>query len=273
MGALLSVSPAAARPDVVAIQRWLDRARRSRSFAQRAQTVYAAIVVGGIFGVLVYGTAQSALAEVIGLASVGRWGPSLMLIAFVAAGFWGAVQGPVVFSPADLAVLLAAPLSRADLVARPLRRAMLIGAGAGMVGAGVVLVGLTGGGRDVALTRAFGVVVGVGLAGVICVVLAWIVSISARAERCLRLVRWPAVALAGGLVVWAALGGRAGRMVALWSGPWVRRCSWGSGPVARCLHTRCSPRWSCSARSRCARSWSRWPGSLPATNCRPRSGS
>jgi hypothetical protein len=157
---------------------------------------------------------------VITVASVARWGPSLMLIAFVAAGLWGAVQGPVVLSAADVAHLFSAPLSRADLVARPLRRAFLIGAGVGVLVAGVVLVGLTGHHRHVAAARAFGVVVGIGLAAVICVGVAWMVSISAAAERWLRLVRWPAVAVAGGLVLWAVLGGRVGRTVALWSGPW-----------------------------------------------------
>jgi hypothetical protein len=143
-----------------------------------------------------------------------------MLVAFVAAGLWGAVQGPVVFSAADVAHLLSAPLSRAEVVARPLRRAMLIGAGVGVILAGVVLVGLTGDGRDVPAARAFGLVVGIALAGVICVGVAWLVSISASAERWLRLVRWPALAVASGLVLWAVLGGRVGRTVALWSGPW-----------------------------------------------------
>ncbi|HSC03080.1 MAG TPA: hypothetical protein VLC49_07165 [Solirubrobacteraceae bacterium] len=223
-------------PSVVAIQRWLDRARRTRSLAQRAQTVYTAIVVGGIFGVLLYGTASSALADVISVRSVGRWGPSLMLVGFVAAGFWGAVQGPVVLSAADVAHLLSAPLSRAELVARPLRRALSIGAGVGVIVAGVLLVGLTGRGRDVALARTFGAVAGIGLAGVVCVALAWMVSISARAERWLRLVRWPAVAVAGGLVLGAVLGGRVGRTVALWSGPWgwtISAGGSGSGWIVR----------------------------------------
>jgi hypothetical protein len=225
----LSVSTAEARVDVAAIQRWLDRARRSRTLAQRAQTVYTAVVVGAILGVLVYGTASSDLAQVITVASVARWGPSLMLIAFVAAGLWGAVQGPVVLSAADVAHLLSAPLSRADLVARPLRRAFLIGAGVGVLVGGVVLVGLTADHRQVAVARALGVVAGISLAGVICVAFAWRVSISAGAERWLRLVRWPACAVAGGLLLWALAGGRVGRAVALWSGPWGWAVSAGTG--------------------------------------------
>src|SRR6185437_14382459 len=101
-----------------------------------------------------------------------------------------------------------------------INNALLIGAGVGVVVAGVVLVGLTGHGREVPAARAFGFVVGIALAGVICVALAWIVSVSARAERWLWRIRWPAVAVAGGLVLWAVLGGRVGRTAALWSGPW-----------------------------------------------------
>lgn len=239
----MSVSPAMARPDVAAIQRWLDRARRSRTLAQRAQTVYTAVVVGAIFGVLLYGTASSALADVIGVTSMGRWGPSLMLVAFVAAGLWGAVQGPVVLSAADVAQLLSAPLSRADLIARPLRRALLIGAGVGVLVAGVVLVGLTGHHRHVTAARAFGVVAGIGLAGVICVGVSWLVSISAGAERWLRLIRWPAVAVAGGLVLWAVLGGRVGQTVALWSGPW----GWTVSAGARGSDTGWIARLACAA--------------------------
>jgi hypothetical protein len=247
MGALLSSvaygSPDVAAPDVAAIQRWLDRARRSRSLAQRAQTVYTAVVVGGIVGVLVYGTASSALADVISVSSMARWGPSVMLVGFVVAGLWGAVQGPVVFAPADVAILLAAPLARAEVVARPLRRALLIGAGVGVLVAGVVLVGLTGRGREVPAARAFGLVAGIALAGVICVALAWLVSISARAERWLRRVRWPAVAVAGGLVLWAVLGGRTGRTVALWSGPW----GWAVSAGARGSEAAWVARLACTA--------------------------
>ncbi len=130
--------------DVSAIYRWLAASRRSPSLGQRASAVYTGVVVAGILGVLVYGTASSALAAVISAGSVARWGPSLMMVALLAAGFWGAVQGPVVFSAADLAVLLGAPLPRAALVARPLRRAFLFGAVVGVIVAGVLIVGLTG---------------------------------------------------------------------------------------------------------------------------------
>jgi hypothetical protein len=219
MGALLTAS-ALAEPDVGAIYRWLAAARRSPSLGQRAQTVYTGIVVAGIFGVLLYGTASSALAAVISPVSVARWGPSLVLLALLGAGHWGTVQGPVVFSPADLAHLFGAPVSRAALVARPLRRAFVLGACAGVLVAGVLVVGLTGDGRSVAVARVVGLVAGLGLSGVLCVASAFLVSIDSRAERALRVATWPVVAVAGALVVCAFAGGDAGRTVALWSGPW-----------------------------------------------------
>jgi hypothetical protein len=58
-------------------------------------------------------TAHSALAQVISPIEIARWGPSLVLLALVAAGHWGTVLGPVVFSVADLGhLVLGSPLSR-----------------------------------------------------------------------------------------------------------------------------------------------------------------
>lgn len=217
------------QPDAGAIYRWLAAARRSPSVGQRAQTVYIAVVVTAIFGVLVYGTASSALAAVIDPPAIARWGPSLMLLVLLGAGHWGTLQGPVVFSPADVTYLLGAPLVRAALVARPLRRALVLGLLAGALVAGVVVVGLTGDGRSAAVARCLGLVAGVGLAGVSCVALAFLVSIDSRAERVLRVASWPIVAVAGGLVVCAFAAGRAGRTVALWSGPWGWAVQAGAG--------------------------------------------
>ena len=183
-------------------------------------TIYSAVVALAILGVLLYGTASSALAQVVGAGAVARWGPSLMMLAFLAAGYWGAVQGPVVFSPADVAVLLGAPLPRSELVARPLRRSLVLGGLAGALAAGVLIVGLTGAGRHADAVRMLGLGIALGLAGVICVAFAWLVSSRAGVERALRVWSWPVAALAGALAIGAASGGRVGRAVALWSGPW-----------------------------------------------------
>ncbi len=228
MGALLSEVVFEAR-DVSAIYRWMAAARRGPSVGQRVSAIYTGLVVAGILGVLLYGTASTALAQVVSAGSVARWGPSLMMLAFLGAGFWGAVQGPVVFSPADVAVLLGAPLPRARLVTRPLRRAFVLGALVGLLVAGVLVVGLTGDRRHVVAARMIGLGVGLGLAGVIGVAVAWLVSISARVERGLQLVSWPVVLVAGGLGVGAAAGARTGRLVALWSGPWGWTVQAGAG--------------------------------------------
>ncbi|MBV9803523.1 MAG: hypothetical protein JO130_10050, partial [Solirubrobacterales bacterium] len=212
--------------------RWLDSARRSRTLGQRAMTVYTALVVGGILGVLLYGTASSALAQVLSARSLARWGPSLMLLVFLGAGLWGTVQGPVLFSPPDLGHLLMAPLVRAKLVSRPLRRALGWGASAGVLVAAVMVVGLTGSRRHVAVGRMFGLGIGLALAGVICVALGWLVSSRAMGERALWLLRWPVVAAAGALAAVALAGGHVGRSVALWSGPWGWSVQAGAGAGA-----------------------------------------
>ncbi len=192
-------------------------------------TVYTAIVVGAILGVLLYGTASSALAQVLSARSLARWGPSLMLLVFLGAGAWGTVQGPVLFSPSDLGHLLMAPLARAKLVTRPLRRSVGLGACAGMLVAAVLVVGLTGSHRHVAVARMFGLGAGLGLVGVVCVALGWLVASRSRGERALRWLRWPVVGLAGGLAAVALAGGDAGRTVALWSGPWGWSIQAGAG--------------------------------------------
>ena len=219
-------------PNASAIYRWLGTARRSPSVGQRLQTVYTAVVVAAIFGALVYGTASSALAQVISPETVARWGPSLVLLALLGAGYWGTVQGPVVFSAADVGCLLAAPLRRAGLVGRPLRVAFLLGFGVGVLVAGVAVVGLTGQGRSVAAARIFGLGGGLGLIGLVAVALAWTVSSRAGAERALRSMSWPVLVLAGGLVAYALAGGATGRDVALWSGPWGWAVQAGAGRYA-----------------------------------------
>ena len=187
------------------------------------------MLVLAIGGAVVYGTASTALAQVVSAASVARWGPSVMLLALLGAAHWGTVQGPVVFSIADVAHLLGAPLSRAALVARPLRRAFVVGFCGGVAVAVVLLVGLTGDRRHLAVARMLGLGGAVGLAGVVAVALAWMVSSSARGELALRRATWPVVAVAGALVIAAGVGGGVGRTVAVWSGPWGWAVQAGAG--------------------------------------------
>lgn len=229
LSSVVAASASARGPDVSAIQRWLAAAHRSPSLRQRLSTIYTAVLVLAIGGVVVYGTASSALAQVVSADAVARWGPSLMLLALLGAAHWGTVQGPVVFSMADVAHLLGAPLPRAPLVARPLRRAFAFGFSGGVLVAVVLLVGLTGDHRHVTVARMVGVAGGLGLLGVIAVALAWMVSSSGRVETALRRFSWPVVALAGGLAIVAGVGGSVGRTVALWSGPWGWAVQAGAG--------------------------------------------
>ena len=71
--------------------------------------LYTIALVGGIFGALAYGTASSALAQVVTPHSLAVFGPSLALLAVLLAMQWGAYQGPIVFSVPDVAFLLGAP--------------------------------------------------------------------------------------------------------------------------------------------------------------------
>lgn len=230
-GGLSDPRPAAAR--LAAVRAWWRSARPPRTLGQRADLVYTTVLVGGTFGGMAYGTASSALAEIIDPGSIARWVPLLLVIALLAAATWGAVQGPVVFSVADVAQLLGAPLSRHDLVARPLRRAFAIGAAAGAVTGALLVVGLAGRHRAVATFDVFGVIAGMALVGVLGIAAGWAVQCSARSERVVRAMTWPAVLLGLALVALAS-SGRVGRDVALWSGPW----GWAVQPGAGVAGTR-----------------------------------
>ena len=98
---------------------------------------------GAIFGALVYSTAQQRARAGHHRARDARvWGPGLVLVGLVVVARWGAYQGPVVFSVADVGHTLGAPLPRRGLAVRPLARGLARGAVAGAVLAAVVLVGL-----------------------------------------------------------------------------------------------------------------------------------
>jgi hypothetical protein len=169
--------------------------------------------------VLAYGTASAALGQVLTRDWLGAFGPSLALVALLLAAQWGAYQGPVVFSVADVAFLLGAPLPRRALAIRRLVVALAGGAVVGAAAAGVVLVGLAGEGRGVDTMAAAGLVVGLAELGTLAVAGAWAVERSARVEQAVRRATWPVVLAAAGLVA-ASDAGAFGRSVALWAGPW-----------------------------------------------------
>ena len=181
--------------------------------------LYTIALVGGMFGALAYGTASSALAQVVTPHSLAVFGPSLALLAVLLAMHWGAYQGPVVFSVPDVAFLLGAPLPRRALAVRRLVLSLAGGAVAGAGLAAVVLVGLAGKSRGIDTAEAAGLIVGLAELGTICVAGAWAVERSKRFERAFRRAIWPGVVTALGLAVVSGAGS-VGREVAFWAGPW-----------------------------------------------------
>ena len=219
MGLVLTTATADAAVRLRAVRAWWGAVRPGPSLGRRLDLLYTTVLSAGILGALAYGTASSALAQVVGPGWLAHVGPALALAGVLLTARWGAYQGPVVFSVADVTHLLGAPLPRRGLASGRLRRALAIGAGTGALAAGALVVGLAGEGREIAVGRAAGLVAGVAELGVLGVAAAWAVECSARWDRITGRAVWPAAAVAAGL--WALSGaGAGGRTVALWAGPW-----------------------------------------------------
>jgi hypothetical protein len=212
---------------LAAVRAWWRRRHPPPSIVQRLDLLYTVAITAAVVGALGYGTASSALAQVLTPHGLAVFGSSLAMVSVLVAAHWGVYQGPVVFSVADVAHLLGAPLPRRGLAARRLAFALAGGAAAGAVAAAAAIVGLTGEGRGVETGQAAGLTVGLAELGVLAVAAAWAVQRSARCERGVRLVTWPAVLVA--VAVAAASGaGQVGRSIVLWSGPW----GWAVAPGA-----------------------------------------
>jgi hypothetical protein len=215
----VAADPSAARSRLAAVRAWWRVRHPPPSLGQRLDALYVGAIVAAIFGALAYGTASAALAQVVTPSGLAVSGPSLALLAVLLVARWGAYHGPVVFSVADVALLLGAPLPRRGMAARPLATALAGGAAAGAVVAGMVVVGLAGDGRGIAPDDAAGLVVGLADLGVIGVAVAWAVERSARWERAVRRAGWLVVLAAAALAA-ASGAGQVGGEIALWSGPW-----------------------------------------------------
>ena len=229
----------ASRARVSDVRRFWQTVLEPPSLLRRLEPAYYVLITLVIAGPFVYGTAREALAEVATPRALETWGPSIALVGLLALVRWGAVQGPVIFSVADVAQLLGAPLRRAELVLGRLVRGMLAAAGAGAVAGALVVVGFAGHGRGVAGGRAADLIVSAALLGA--------AGDRGRVARAglaragtvrRRLARWPVLAVAVGLVMLAS-SGPTGRDVAVWSGPW----GWAVGPLVgrSALATCCSP--------------------------------
>ncbi len=220
-------SPGSARTPVREIRAFWRTVQAPPSLLKRLEPVYYVFITLAIGGPFVYGTASEALAEVATPRTVGTWGPSLALVGLLALVRWGAVQGPVVFSIADVAQLLGAPLRRGELVLGRLVRGLVAGAGVAAVVAAVVVVGVAGHGRGVDAERAGAFIVAIALLGLLGVAGASLVAGSARWDRATRRASWPVFVAAVALVVVSA-SGSTGRHIALWCGPW----GWAVQPLA-----------------------------------------
>jgi hypothetical protein len=227
MPELVVATGAGGRTRVRDIRRFWHLVQAPPSLLKRLEPAYYVFITLAIGGPLVYGTVSAELSEVATPRAVGIWGPSLALVALLAVMRWGAVQGPVVFSVADVAQLLGAPLRRAELVLGRLIRGLLIWTGAAAVVGGLVVVGVAGHHRGVDAVRAAGFVVAIAILGLLGVAGAALVAGSERVDRATRRAAWPSVAVAAGLVVLAD-SSPTGRHVALWSGPW----GWAIQPLA-----------------------------------------
>jgi hypothetical protein len=201
------------------IRTWWRIVHPPPKLTKRLEPAYYVAITLLLGGPFVYGTASSALADVATAHAVAVWGPSLALVALIALMRWGAIQGPVVFSVADVAQLLGAPLHRDDLVLWRLIRGFAWTAGGSAVVASIALIGVAGHHRGIAIARGAGFVVAVIALGLLGIAVASLVQGSRRWDRWTRRAVWPVSALAAGFV-FAASSGATGRHVVQWSGPW-----------------------------------------------------
>src|SRR3954453_703877 len=191
----LVVAPGdAGRTRVRDIRRFWHVVQAPPSLFKRLEPAYYVFITLAIAGPFVYGTGAAALSELATPRAVGIWGPSLALVALLAVTRWGAVQGPVVFSVADITQLLGAPLRRAELVLGRLIRGLLMWTGAAAVVGGLVLIGVAGDHRGVDAVRAVGFVLAIAILGLLGVVGAALVAGSQRGGRGAGRAPRPAVA-------------------------------------------------------------------------------
>jgi hypothetical protein len=155
VGALTAASPRL-RPSLAAVRAWWRVRHPPPTVGQRLDLLYMVAITVAVGGALGYGTASSALAQVLTPQSLAVFGPSLAALALLVTAHWGAYHGPVVFSVADVGHLLGAPLPRRGLAARRLVLALAGGAAAGALAAGVAVIGLAGEGRSVGTGQAAG---------------------------------------------------------------------------------------------------------------------
>ena len=189
-----------------AVRAWWRVRHPPPTLGRRLDVAYTAAITVAILGAVAYGTAGSAHAEVLTPARLEAFGPAAALVGLVLIARWGAYQGPVVFTVADVAFLLGAPLPRRGLAARRLALALATGMAAGTALAAVLIVGLAGEGRGIAAGDAAELTAGAAELGALGVAAAWAVERSARWERTAWWATWPTIAVAATLAAWGPSG-------------------------------------------------------------------
>ncbi len=203
------------------------RARRIRRLRPSLYQVYVTLLLGAM-GVALAGGAISSLAGPgLGARALIVWGPGVLALALLAALRFGCSQGPVLFSAADVALLLAAPIALADLVRPKLDQACVAGAIAGLALGGLALLICTGGPAGLGAPRSVCAVLAFASLGVLAIASSWIVQRSRKAALGVLRASPLIVIGAAGLVLAAGAGGL-GRTLATWSGPW----GWAIAPLS-----------------------------------------
>src|SRR4051794_39036924 len=168
---------------LAAVRAWWRVRHPPPTLGRRLDVAYTAGITVAILGAVAYGTAGSALAEVLTPARLEAFGPPAALVGLLLCARWGAYQGPVVFTVADVAFLLGAPLPRRGLAARRLAAALATGAAGGAAIAALLIVGVAGEGRGIAAGDAAGLVAAIAELGLLGVAAAWGVERPPRWER------------------------------------------------------------------------------------------
>ncbi|MGH2914033.1 MAG: hypothetical protein ACRDMX_03510 [Solirubrobacteraceae bacterium] len=209
---------ARARERARAARRLLGARRARRRLT--AYQIYVTVIFCAVFGALGGRAIAVAVAGGLTIVQVAAFGPAVLALALLAGARFGVWQGPVSFRAADVALLLTAPLAIDALVRPKLDRSLAVGAGAGILIAGVVLVlVVSGAGAHPGAVRAAAWVASLAAFTVLVTAVSWLVESSRRLAVLVRRFSPLAVALAGALLA-AGLAGSAGRLAGFWSGPW-----------------------------------------------------
>ena len=203
------------------------RSRRARRFRPTAYQIYVTVLCGAIGGALGGHAISVLIGGSLGAHTLLVYGPAVLMLATLGALRFGTWQGPVSFSPADVGLLLCAPIGLAALVRPKLDHGLAVGAVAGAITAGALVLVMTGGPESTGAVRSALAVAGFASLGTLAVATSWLVQCSRRASALVRVASPPVVMLAAGLTV-TATASSFGRVAGAWSGPW----GWVIGPLA-----------------------------------------